>query len=45
MWNIVKNEVTVKCFFASKTAILLDFWFFFGDIYEILAKYYIISEK
>jgi len=26
----------VKCFFAQKTLFLLDFLFFFGDIYEIL---------
>ena len=37
--TLVKNKVTVKCFFhCKKTAYLLDFLFFFGDIYEILLK-------
>ncbi len=36
--TIVKNKVTVKCFFYKKTAYLLDFLFFFGDIYEIIFK-------
>ena len=36
--TIVKNDVTVKCFFAQKTAFLLVFLFFFGDIYGILSK-------
>ena len=34
--TIINIEVTVKCFFAQKTLFLLDFLFFFGDIYEIL---------
>ena len=39
MWRtLVKNKVTVKCFFCKKTAYLLDFLFFFGDIYEIVVK-------
>jgi len=39
MWRtLVKNKVTVKCFFYKKTAYLLDFLFFFGDIYEIIFK-------
>ena len=39
MWRtIVKNKVTVKCFFYKKTAYLLVFLFFFGDIYEIILK-------
>ena len=36
--TIVKKKVTVKCFFHQKTAYLLVFLFFFGDIYEILLK-------
>jgi len=28
----------VKLFFDKKTAYLLDFLFFFGDIYEIISK-------
>ena len=36
--TIVKKKVTVKRFFPQKSAILLVFLFFFGDIYEILLK-------
>jgi len=36
--TLVKNKVTVKCFFYKKTAYLLDFLFFFGDICEIIFK-------
>ena len=36
--TIVKKKVTVKSFFRQKTAYLLVFLFFFGDIYEILLK-------
>ncbi len=36
--TIVKKKVTVKCFFHQKTAYLLVFLFFFGDIYEIIDK-------
>tara|TARA_B100001989_G_scaffold109799_1_gene77079 strand:+ start:68 stop:226 length:159 start_codon:yes stop_codon:yes gene_type:complete len=36
--TLVKNKVTVKCFFFKKTAYLLVFLFFFGDIYEIIVK-------
>jgi len=34
--TIINIEVTVKRFFAQKTLFLLDFLFFFGDIYEII---------
>ena len=40
--TIVKKKVTVKSFFRQKTAYLLVFLFFFGDIYEIIKK---IKEK
>ena len=40
--TIVKKKVTVKSFFRKKTAYLLVFLFFFGDIYEIIEK---IKEK
>ena len=36
--TIVKKKVTVKSFFLKKTAYLLVFLFFFGDIYEIIVK-------
>ena len=36
--TIVKKKVTVKSFFRQKTAYLLVFLFFFGDIYEIIVK-------
>ena len=36
--TIVKKKVTVKSFFRKKTAYLLVFLFFFGDIYEIIEK-------
>jgi len=36
--TIINIEVTVKRFFAQKTLFLLDFLFFFGDIYEIITK-------
>ncbi len=38
MGTIVKKKVTVKSFFRKKTAYLLVFLFFFGDIYEIIKK-------
>ena len=34
--TLIKIEVTVKRFFNQKSPILLDFLFFFGDIYEII---------
>ena len=34
--TIVKKKVTVKSFFRKKTAYLLVFLFFFGDICEII---------